>query len=129
MPFSSIFPKPAIRDRFKRMHAFLGKGMYIIPQSLEQTSYQNPTKSGDGAFQYGHRISLGLWEYLEEDPEQAKNFNSGMQSLVTLGGKMGSAGPYSFDTDVGAEVEELDVLTVNMAGEGGRAAGDQCGVP
>ena len=107
---------------FKQMYDFLGKGVYALPQFLESTEYQNPTDYDNAAFQYGHNTSLGFWEYLKEDPERAKIFNNGMQSLATIGGAARSAGPYPFDEKLGIEeVDETDVAIVDVGGGRGQA--------
>ena len=51
-----------------------------------------------------------------------KVFNSGMQSLATIGGASGSAGPYPFDKELEIEdVKETDVVIVDVGGGRGQA--------
>ena len=120
--FSAIFLVDANRDMFQQMYDFLGQGVYAIPYFLTSTNYQNPTDYNNSAFQYGHHTSLGFWEYLKEDPERAKVFNSGMRSLATVGGATGSAGPYPFEEQLGTEdVEETDIAIVDVGGGRGQA--------
>ena len=120
--FSSILLNPADRDTFKQMYDFLGRSVYTLPRFLEHTRYRNPPDYNDSAFHYGHRTTLGLWEYLRESPERTKVFNSGMQSLARIGSAAGSAGPYPFDEE--PENEQLgntDVLIVDVGGGRGQA--------
>ncbi len=92
-----------------------------MPYFLASTKYQNPIDYNNSAFQYGHHTSLGFWEYLKEKPERTKVFNSGMQSLATVGGAARSAGPYPFDAEIGREeVGEGDVLIVDVGGGKGQ---------
>ena len=103
------------------MYDFLGQSVYTIPKFLEDTGYENPTKYANGAFQHGHHTELGFWEYLKQDPERLKIFNSGMQSLATVGAAS-SAGPYPFDEELRNEqVGEKDVLVVDVGGGRGQA--------
>ncbi len=120
--FSAIFVIPANRDMFKQMYDFLGQGVYTMPRFLESTKYQNPTDYNNSPFQFGHHTSLGFWEYLKEDPERAKIFNSGMQSLATVGDVTRSAWPYPFDEELGKEdIRESDVAIVDVGGGRGQA--------
>ena len=120
--FSAIFLVAANRDMFQQMYDFLGQGVYAIPHFLASINYQNPTDYDNSAFQYGHHTSLGFWEYLKEDPERAKVFNSGMRSLATVGGAARSAGPYPFEEQLGTEdVKETDVAIVDLGGGRGQA--------
>ena len=120
--FSTIFLVPANRDMFRQMYDFLGQGVYAIPHFLASINYKNPTDYNNSAFQYGHHTSLGFWEYLKEDPERAKVFNSGMRSLATVGGAAGSAGPYPFEEQLGTEdIKEIDVAIVDLGGGRGQA--------
>lgn len=121
-PLSSIFLEPPNRDMFKQMYDFVGQSVYNLPYFLKLTGYQNPTDYNDSAFQYGHRTNLGFWEYLKEDPERSKVFNSGMQSLATIGGAARSGGPYPFDKELeNEEVSETDVVIVDVGGGRGQA--------
>ena len=107
---------------FKQMYDFLGQGVYSMPRFLESVRYQNPTDHDNGAFQCGHHTTLGFWEYLKEDPERMKLFNSGMKSLATVGDAARSAGPFPFDEELGMrEVRETDVLIVDVGGGRGQA--------
>lgn len=120
--FSSVFLIPANRDMFKQMYDFLGLGVYTMPQFLESTQHQNPTDYHSGAFQYGHRTKLGLFEYAKEDPERVKTFNSGMQSLATIGAGRRSAGSFPFDKELDPEeISNTDVAIVDVGGGRGQA--------
>ena len=119
--FSAVFRIRANRDMFKQMYDFLGQGVYTMPYFLASTEYQNPTDHNNSAFQYGHHTVLGFWEYLREDHERTKVFDSGMQSLATIGGAPKSAGPYPFGAEIGSEkVGEADVLIVDVGGGKGQ---------
>ena len=119
---SSVFLIPANRDMFKQMYDFLGLGVYTMPQFLESTKYQNPTDYNNGAFQYGHRTKLGPFEYVKEDPERVKVYNSAMQSFATIGDARKSAGSFPYyqvmDTD---EIMNTDVMIVDVGGGRGQA--------
>ena len=119
--FSAVFLAPANRDMFKQMYDFLGLGVYTMPWFLESTHYQNPTNYHHGAFQFGHRTELGPWEFLKGDPERLAVFNSGMQSLATIGGVGRSAGAFPFDREMEKEeIVEMDVLIVDVGGGRGQ---------
>ena len=107
---------------FKQMYDFLGQGVYSMPRFLKSTKYQNPTDYNHSAFQYGHCTSLGFWEYLADDPERAKVFNNGMQSLSTIGDGKTSAGSYPFDQELATkDISETDVAIVDVGGGRGQA--------
>ena len=119
--FSEIFLVPANRDMFKQMYDFLGQGVYNMPRFLDSIQHRNPTDYNHSAFHYGHRTSLGFWEYLKDNPERTKVFNSGMQSLATIGSAARSAGPYPFDEELGKEeIKDTDVLIVDVGGGKGQ---------
>ena len=120
--FSSVFLVPANRDMFKQMYDFLGLGVYTMPQFLESTNYQNPTDYNSGAFQYGHRTKLGPFEYVKEDPERAKVYNSAVQSRATIGDARKSAGSFPYDQVIGeGEFMDSDVMIVDVGGGRGQA--------
>ena len=120
--FSAIFLVPANRDMFQQMYDFVGHAVYAMSHFLESIKYQNPTDYHNSAFQYGHHTGLGFWEYLKEDPERAKTFNSGMQSLATVGVEAKSVGCYPFNEELGREeVKEMDVIIVDVGGGRGQA--------
>ena len=119
--FSSVFLIPANRNMFKQMYDFIGRGIYTMPQFLESIQHQNPTDYNNGAFQYGHGTKLGLFEYIKEDPERIKVFNSGMQSLAISDARKG-AGPFPFDKKLGGEeILATDVMIVDVGGGRGQA--------
>ena len=120
--FSSVFLIPANRDMFKQMYDFLGLGVYTMPQFLESTKYENPTDYNNGAFQYGHRTKLGPFEYVKEDPERTKVYNSAMQSLATIGDAKKSAGSFPYCNVMGEEeIMDTDVMIVDVGGGKGQA--------
>ena len=99
------------------MYDFVGKALYMMPRFFKASGYHNPTDYNHSPFQYGHDTSLGIWEYLKEDPERSRLFNSGMQSLAGIGGKDTSVGPYRFNLELGLEdINEEDVAIVDVAG-------------
>lgn len=118
--FSAILLTPSNRDMFKQMYDFTGRGVYSLPNFLATKGYKNPTDYDDSSFQYSHNTKLGLWEYLREEPERARVFNSGMRSLATVGGALGNAGPYPFGEELGNEgVGEEGVVVVDVGGGSG----------
>ena len=120
-PLSLAFAKSSNRDMFKQMYDFAGKGVYALPEFLSSTGYRSAGDYSDGAFQVGHRTRLGFWEYLKEDPERLKVFNSGMQSLATIGSNK-SAGLYPFDQRLGEKpCSPEEVLIVDIGGGRGQA--------
>ena len=120
--FSALFLVPSNRDMFKQMYDYLGQGVYAIPRFLASTNHQNPTDYHNSAFQCGHNTSVGFWEYLKEKPERAEVFNSGMQSLATVGGAARSAYLYPFDEELEREeVKGTDVAVVDVGGGRGQA--------
>ena len=119
--FSTIFSIPANCDMFAQMYDFLGQGVYTMPHFLASIKYQNPSSYDDSAFQYGHRTKLGFWEYLKADPERARLFNSGMQSLATIGNVKNSAGPYPFEEQLkNEEIRTDDVAILDIGGGRGQ---------
>ncbi len=107
---------------FKQMYDFAGLAVYSLPEFLASTDWRNPTEYDRSAFQYGHHTDLGLWEYLKQDPERTKVFNSGMRSLTTIGGSSKSAGAYPFAEELAKElVTDTDVLIVDVGGGRGQA--------
>ncbi|KAL8677371.1 MAG: hypothetical protein Q9186_006190 [Xanthomendoza sp. 1 TL-2023] len=115
--FSAMFLLPANRDMFKQLYDFVGQALYTMPRFLESTGYRNPSDYHHSPFQYGHNTSLGLWEFLNEKPERLRLFNSGMQSLTTIGGRSTSAGAYPFDQELSMEnIDQEDVVIVDVGG-------------
>lgn len=81
-----------------------------MPYFLESTGFHNPADSRNGPFQYGHKTSLGFFEFLVEDPRRAELFNSGMQSAATVGNGIASVGPYPFEESLEREkTQEQDI--------------------
>ena len=120
--FSSIFLVSSNRDMFQQMYDFAGQAVYSLPAFLASSDWRNPTEYARSAFQYGHRTELGLWEYLKEDSERTKVFNSGMRSLATISDSSKSAGAYPFDEELAKEsVTDTDVLVVDVGGGRGQA--------
>ena len=120
-PLSLAFAKSSNRDMFKQMYDFAGKGVYALPEFLASTGYKHAGDYSDGSFQLGHSTSLGIWEFLKEDPERLKVFNSGMQSLATIGNNK-SAGSYPFDRQLGeTPCSPEEVLIVDIGGGRGQA--------
>ena len=120
--FSTVFLVPANRDMFKQMYDFLGLGVYTMPYFLESTKYQNPIDYNDGAFQYGHRTRLGPFEYVKEDPERAKVYNSAMQSHATIGDARKRAGSFPYYQVMGeGEIMDTEVMIVDVGGGRGQA--------
>ena len=120
--FSSVFLIPANRDMFKQRYDLVGLGVYAMPQFLESTHHQNPTDHHHGAFQYGHRTELGIFEYMNENPERVKAFDSAMQSLAMIDDAGRSAGSYPFDKELNPEeIRDTYVVIVDVGGGRGQA--------
>lgn len=106
---------------FKQMYDFLGKGVYSLPEYLPSTGWKNPEEYDNSAFNFGHKTKLGFWDYLKQDPERLKVFNSGMRSLATIGTVTGG-GPYPFGEELGTEkCAEGEALLVDVGGGRGQA--------
>ena len=119
--FSSIFLIPENRDMFKQRYDLLGLGVYAMPQFLESTRHQNPTDYHRGAFQYGHRTELGLFEYMKQNPESVKTFDSAMQSLAMKHDAGRSAGAFPFDKELNPEeIRDTYVVIVDVGGGRGQ---------
>ena len=102
---------------FRQMYDFAGQAVYSLPKFLASADWRNPTEYDRSAFQYGHHTELGFWEYLKQDPERTKVFNSGMRSLATLSASSKSTGAYPFDEELAKEsVTDTDVLVVDVGG-------------
>jgi O-methyltransferase domain len=120
--FSKIFLSPSNRDMFRQMYDFTGQGVYQLPQFLASSGWQNPGDYDRSAFQYAHRTDLGLWEYLKQEPERTKVFNSGMRSIATIGGSSKGAGAYPLADVLSKEpVKDTDVVIVDVGGGRGQA--------
>lgn len=121
-PFSRVFTTPTNRDMFQQMYDFTGKGVYTLPEFLASIGWRNPEDYNYSAFQFGHKTDLGLWEHLKEDPRRLKLFNSGMQSLATIGSNRNS-NLYPFDKQLGGEEPcgQNEVLLVDIGGGRGQA--------
>lgn len=117
---SRAFLKEQNRDMFQQMYDFVGKGTYALPQFLKLTNWKNPNDYNDSAFHLGQNTKLGFWEYLKEDPERMRLFNSGMRSVATIGGENKSSGPFPFETLVGADPSE-QITVVDVGGGRGQA--------
>ncbi|KAL8792761.1 MAG: hypothetical protein Q9195_004648 [Heterodermia aff. obscurata] len=116
-----VFLIPANRDMFKQMYDFLGLGVYTMPQFLKSKNHQNPIDYNDGAFQYGHRTTLGPFEYVKADPERIKTYNSAMQSLATIGDAAKSAGSFPYGQVMGeGKIVDTDVMIVDVGGGRGQ---------
>ena len=119
--FSSIFLQSSNQDMFVQMYDCLGQAVYSMPHFLKETDYRNPTDYSHSPFQYGHRTDLGFWEWLEQTPEKARVFNSGMKSLATITSATGGTGNYPFEEQLGREeIKPGDVVIVDVGGGGGQ---------
>ncbi|KAH8126016.1 S-adenosyl-L-methionine-dependent methyltransferase [Trichoderma asperelloides] len=117
---SRAFLKEQNRDMFQQMYDFVGKGTYALPQYFKLTNWKNPNDYHNSAFHLGQNTKLGFWEYLKEDPERMRLFNSGMRSVATIGGENKSSGPFPFEILVGADPGE-QVTVVDVGGGRGQA--------
>lgn len=57
-----------------------GPAYMALPDFLERIKYQNPTDSGDCAFQIGHNTKEPLFRWLETHPDHQDNFNVWMSA-------------------------------------------------
>ena len=120
--FSSVFLIPANRDMFKQRYDLVGLGVYNMPEFLESTHHRNPTNYHSGAFQYGHKTELGIFEYMKEDPERVKSFDSAMQSLAMIDDAGRSVGSFPFDKELNPEeIRDSYVVVVDVGGGRGQA--------
>ncbi|KAH6609160.1 hypothetical protein Trco_002506 [Trichoderma cornu-damae] len=117
---SRAFLKEQNRDMFQQMYDFVGKGTYALPHFFERTNWKNPNDYHDSAFHLGQNTKLGFWEYLKEDPERMRLFNSGMRSVATIGGEKKSSGPFPFETLVGSDPSQ-QITIVDVGGGRGQA--------
>lgn len=118
--YSRCFLGEADRDMFRQMYDFGGKATYALPEFLHHTQWQNPEDYAHSAWQLGHHTELGLWEYLNADPQRMKIFNSGMRSVATVANT--DVGPYPFVQELNAEPLAADeVVLVDVGGGHGQA--------
>lgn len=105
---------------FQQMYDFAGKAVYSLPKFFELTKWRNPTDYNNSAFQLAHNTNLGFWEYLKENPERQRLFNSGMRSVATIGKDKKSAGPFPFDRlAIGSKPSE-QLVVVDIGGGRGQ---------
>jgi O-methyltransferase domain len=104
-----------------QMYDFTCKGVFALPEYGIKTGWQSNGTYAEGPFQLGARTKLEFWEYLKEDPQRMKLFNSGMRSQATIGN--GSlSGAYPFGEELNAvQVEDDEVLIVDVGGGRGQS--------
>ena len=113
------FLVPESLSMFKEIYDLAGKGAYALPEFLEQTGWKNPEDYNNSAFHLGAHTQLGLWEYLEADPEKLQAFNNGMRSMATVKEFDSS---YPFDAELNKEaIKEGEVVLVDVGGGRGHA--------
>lgn len=118
--YSRCFVPETNRDMFRQMYDFGGKATYALPEFLEKTRWQNPQDYANSAWQLGHRTELGIWEFLNADPERMKVFNNGMRSLATVANS--NVGPYPFVQELNAEpLADDEIVLVDVGGGHGQA--------
>lgn len=118
--YSRCFVPESNRDMFQQMYDFGGKATYALPEFLERSHWQNPKDYANSAWQLGHHTELGLWEFLNSDPQRMKVFNSGMRSLATVANS--GVGPYPFAKELNAQPLAADqIVLVDVGGGHGQA--------
>lgn len=53
--------------------------MHKAPEFLEKTNYKNPADPKRGPLQYAYNTPLPCWEWLAENPDALKRFNTFME--------------------------------------------------
>ena len=118
--YSRCFLRQADRDMFRQMYDFGGKATYALPEFLHRTQWRNPDDYGNSAWQLGNQTDLGIWEFLEADPQRMRVFNSGMRSIATV--SHSDVGPYPFAQELNAEPLTADeIVLVDVGGGHGQA--------
>lgn len=118
--YSRSFVPQANRDMFRQMYDYLGKATHALPEFLDRSHWKNPEDYANSAWQLGHHTELGLWEFLNADPQRMKVFNSGMRSLASVTGS--SVGPYPFVKELNAQPLAADeIVLVDVGGGYGQA--------
>ena len=116
---SRSFLVPETLSMFKEIYDLVGKGAYALPEFLQKTGWKNPEDYNNSAFHLGAHTELGLWEYLEADPEKLQAFNNGMRSQATVKAFDSS---YPFEAELNREaVKEGDIVLVDVGGGRGHA--------
>ncbi|KAL9608390.1 MAG: hypothetical protein Q9167_006770 [Letrouitia subvulpina] len=122
-PLSSIFLHAPHRDHFTQIYDFTGRAVYMMPYFLHSTRYRYPIEYSSAPFQYALHTPLGFWEYLDEDPQRAKLFNSGMRSFQNPATARGLGCTHLFYEELfqTAEIGSSDIAVVDMGGGRGQA--------
>lgn len=100
-----------------QMYDFTCKGVFALPEFGTKTSWKSNGTYEYGPFQLGANTDLGFWEYLQEEPERMKLFNSGMRSQTTIGSGKRS-GIFPFDEILTANPCTPDEIAVVDVGGG-----------
>lgn len=95
----------------------------MMPYFLRSTRYRYPIEYSAAPFQYALNTPLGFWEYLDEDPQRARLFNSGMRSFqsTTTSKSLGCTHHFYEELLQAAEIESSDVAVVDVGGGRGQA--------
>ena len=118
--YSRCFVPVHNRDMFRQMYDFSGRGVHALPFYFEKKGWQKPEDYNYSAFHMGVNTHMGMWEYLNEDPERMKIFNSGMRSLATVANN--DKGPYPFDQELNKEpLVHSQAALVDVGGGRGQA--------
>ncbi|KAL9576993.1 MAG: hypothetical protein Q9212_006660 [Teloschistes hypoglaucus] len=72
-----VFADPHIENSIRFFHAVSNPTFQALPEFLKETGYQNEPMSN--AFQKGHGTELELFPWLQERPNDLKNFQAIMQ--------------------------------------------------
>lgn len=118
--YSRCFLGEADRDMFRQMYEFGGKATYALSEFLRSTQWQNPEDYAHSAWQLGHHTELGVWGFLNADPQRMRIFNSGRRSVATVANS--DVGPYPFEQELNAEPVAADeFVLVDVGGGHGQA--------
>ncbi|KAJ5665184.1 uncharacterized protein N7477_007632 [Penicillium maclennaniae] len=86
------------------------------PEYFRQTSFQSPTGTNNGPFQYGEKTEKSLWEWFSQSPESGKDFNTYMEG--NRGDNLNWVDWFPVQERLidGYQAHEGDVLLVDVAG-------------
>lgn len=92
-----------------------------LPPFLKKNKYRNPTSPTDTAFQLGYGTNMGFFEYVQQEPITAKQFNEHMSVYAQGRDRWMDAGFYPVQERLvqGAGIQKEDVLLVDMGGSFG----------
>ena len=74
-PFAHALQKPGYASGFRHYYATILPVLSSMPQYFLQNGRKNPDNSTDGPWQYGHKTSQPLWDWLRERPQYQTYFD------------------------------------------------------